>query len=190
MPTNTNVLALPSADAIRQAMKPHATALLVIAIAFLVIGSAAIIFPGIATLVVESFIGWLMIFSGILYGVFAFRVQGAWKIAGTVAMALLSIATGAILLLYPLQGIVTVTLVLAAYFIVIGVLRAIDAIRHRGANHWGWALASALASLILGVIIYLGFPGTAVWTLGLLFGIDLIFYGWSLIGLRSTIQSA
>jgi uncharacterized membrane protein HdeD (DUF308 family) len=174
--------------ALQNALQSHTTALLGFGILFLVVGTAAILLPVLATFVAESLLGGLMILSGFLYGALAFQLRGFWNIVWTVIVGLLSIAAGVILLLYPLRGILTLTIFLAAYFIVTGVFKGIHALQHRAINGWMWSLASAIASIALGSMVWWGFPGTAVWTLGLLFGIDLIFYGWALIAIRSAVQ--
>lgn len=175
--------------AIQDALKTHTTALLVFGILFLVVGSAAILLPALATLVAESLLGGLMILSGILYGALTFQLRGFWNNVWTVIIALLSIAAGVILLLYPLRGILTLTIFLAAYFIVTGVFKGIHALQHRAINGWVWSLVSAIASILLGLMVWWGFPGTAVWMLGLLFGVDLIIYGWTLIAIRSAVKN-
>lgn len=48
-------------------------------------------------------------------------------------------------------------------------------------DNWGWLLVSGLLSLIAGVLIWIGWPSSAAWALGLLVGIELIFGGWSMI---------
>lgn len=78
---------------------------------------------------------------------------------------------------------------LTAYFIAAGILKAVHALQHRGIVGWGWALVSGLISVLLGVLIWSGFPGTALWALGLIVGIDLIFYGWALISLHSLLKA-
>ncbi|WP_051497723.1 HdeD family acid-resistance protein [Candidatus Contendibacter odensensis] len=179
-----------SGAVIQDALKSHTTALLVFSILFLVVGSAAILLPVLATFVAESLLGGLMILSGFLYGALAFQLRGFWNIVWTVLIALLSIVAGLVLWFYPLQGVLTLTLFLAAYFIIIGVFKGIHALQHRATHGWVWSLVSAIASIALGGMVGWGFPGTALWTLGLLFGIDLIFYGWALIALRSAVKDS
>jgi uncharacterized membrane protein HdeD (DUF308 family) len=175
--------------ALEDALKTHTTALLVFGILFLVAGSVAILLPALATLVAENLLGGLMILSGILYGALTSQLRGFWNNAWTVILALLSIAAGLILLLYPLQGILTLTIFLAAYFIVTGVFKGIHALHHRGINGWVWSLVSAIASILLGLAVWWGLPETAAWVLGLLFGVDLIIYGWALIGIRAAVKN-
>ena len=62
-----------------------------------------------------------------------------------------------------------------------GVYRSTD-------NGATWALASAAASILLGLVVFSGFPGSATWAIGLLVGIDLLFYGMTLLALRAAVN--
>ncbi len=177
-----------SGAVIQDALKSHTTALLGFGILFMVVGTAAILLPALATFVAESLLGGLMILSGFLYCGLSFQLRGFWNRVWMLIAGLLTIAAGLVLWFYPLRGILTLTIFLAAYFIVTGVFKGIHALQHRTINGWMWSLASAIASILLGGMVWWGFPGTALWTLGLLFGIDLIFYGWALIAIRSAVQ--
>lgn len=88
-------------------------------------------------------------------------------------------ANGGVLLWHPIEGAVTLTLLLVAFFIVEGAFQIAAAFqnRHAFARSWGWLLMSGVADLMLAAVIVLGWPGTAVWALGLLVGINLITSG-------------
>ena len=94
--------------------------------------------------------------------------------------ALLSLGIG-ILLLYPLTGILSLTLVIAVFFMAGGLFRILLAFRLRPLDHWGWLLVSGILSLLLAAIILTQWPTAAAWLLGLLVGIDLMFSGWTLL---------
>lgn len=106
--------------------------------------------------------------------------------AAAIFIGLLSIAAGLFLLLFPLEGVVALTLVLIALFLAAGVVKCAYAWKLRDGKGWGWMLAAGLASLTFGVLIWTGLPGSAFWVLGLLVGIDLMFYGASLLALVIT----
>ena len=57
------------------------------------------------------------------------------------------------------------------------------ALEHRTglSGRWGWMLASGILDIVLGVLLILGLPGTALWAIGLLLGLNLLFGGWALI---------
>ena len=188
----TTALVSPSAPSsgvvIQDALKSHTTALLGFGILFLAVGTAAILLPVLGTFVAQSLLSGLMILSGFLYCGLSFQLRGFWNVVWTAIVGLLSIAAGLILLFYPLQGILTLTLFLSAYFIVTGVFKGIHTLQHQSHHGCIWSLVSAIASIALGSMVWWGFPGTALWTLGLLFGVDLIFYGCALIAIRSAVK--
>ena len=90
-----------------------------------------------------------------------------------------------VLLLWPISGTISLTLVLIAFFIVEGIVSIMYAIEHRNqlTGQWGWMILSGIIDLILAAIIFAGLPGTAVWALGLLVGINMLFGGAALIAM-------
>src|SRR5215471_2847363 len=167
---------------VREAIRNHWVLFLIQGLIMVVLGIFAVAEPMVATLAVTLFAGWMFILSGIvgLAGVFtARRVPGFWW---SLITALLAIAVGIYLLWRPLIGVLSLTLVVAAFFAAQGISLIITAIGHRGVlPSWGWLLFSGIIDLILAAIIFSGWPGTAEWTLGLLFGINLIMWGISLV---------
>ena len=162
--------------------------LLIAGIALIVLGTFAIIAPGIATLFVTTFIGWTFIVSAVAEFYLAFQVHGGWRIAGAVLTGLISLVAGIWLLLNPAAGALALTFLLAAYFVATGVVKAIAAWQLRGLQGAGWTFLSAACSVVLGFLVFSGWPGTAVWLIGLIVGIDLLFYGWALIALRAAVN--
>jgi len=148
----------------------------------IVLGMLAVALPNISTLEIELLVGWLFILGGFLRVVTIYRkrhMPGFWwsLLSGVLAMAL-----GVILIAGPMQGIVTLTAVLAAFFIieeVAAIFIALDYRRHF--PHWGWTLFSGIVSLGLAYLIVKGWPNTTAWIIGLYVGINMIFIGMSLI---------
>jgi uncharacterized membrane protein HdeD (DUF308 family) len=167
---------------VREAIRNHWVLFLIQGLVMVVLGLFAVAEPMVATIAVTIFAGWMFLVSGIvgLAGVFtARRVPGFWW--GLIT-ALLAIAVGIYLLWRPLAGVLSLTLVVAAFFAAQGISLIITAIGHRGVlASWGWLLFSGIVDLILAAIILSGWPGTAEWTLGLLFGINLLMWGVSLV---------
>jgi uncharacterized membrane protein HdeD (DUF308 family) len=97
--------------------------------------------------------------------------------------AVIGIVAGVSLLGWPLLGTLSLTAVLIAFLLAEGIVTIMYALEHRGAlsGRWGWMLASGIVDIGLGVLLLVGLPGTALWALGLLLGINLIFGGWALI---------
>ena len=97
--------------------------------------------------------------------------------------AALSVGTGVLLIMRPIEGAVSLTLLLTAFFIVEGGFQTMVALasRHAMPGTWAWMLLSGIADLVLAAIIIMGWPGTAVWALGLLVGVNLLTSGWAVV---------
>lgn len=163
---------------------------LIFGIALIVFGLLAITMPQISTLAVELMIGWLLLLSGVVHGWSTFSMRGAWNIAGSAIVAILSLVVGGMLLLNPFEGILTLTMLMVAFFLAAGVAKIYYAFQNRHVRGWGWGVVSGIASLAIGVLILVGWPSTATWALGLLFGIDLFISGWSLIAIYPALRQA
>ena len=167
---------------IGEAIHRHWVLFLIQGLIMIVLGVLAIGEPMVASFAVALFAGWLFLFSGVvgLAGVFTARhVPGfLWGLAS----ALLGIVIGIYLIWRPLAGVVTLTLAVAIYFGAQGICQIIAAIAQRSMlRSWGWVVFGGLVNIALAAIIISGWPGTAEWTLGLLFGINLLMWGFTLV---------
>ena len=171
--------------ALAGAIHEHWALFLIEGIILVILGIAAIALPPIATLAFTIIIGWVFLISGVV-GLFttfwARHVPGFWW---SLISAIIGIAAGVVLLLWPITGTLSLTLVLIAFFVIEGIVSIMYAIEHRNqlTGRWGWMLVSGIIDLILAGIIFAGLPGTAEWALGLLVGINMLFGGAALIAM-------
>ena len=150
-------------------------------IALIILGAIAIIFPFIATIAVKIFLGWLFLIGGVIQIIHAFRSQKWTGFGWSMLVGLLYLVAGGWLAFFPLTGIFTLTLLLSALFIAQGVMESLLAFRMRPDKGWGWVLFAGLIALAVGVLIFIELPGSAVWAIGLLAGINMISSGWAYI---------
>jgi uncharacterized membrane protein HdeD (DUF308 family) len=150
-----------------------------------VLGLAAIIVPPIAGLATTVLIGWLFLIAGIVGLLFTLRARQAPGFIWSLLSAIVAIVAGGTLLWNPLQGLITLTYVLIAFFIFDGILMIVLAISHRRemSGRWEWLMFNGIIDLVLAAIVISGMPGTLAWALGLLVGIDMMFGGGSLIAM-------
>jgi uncharacterized membrane protein HdeD (DUF308 family) len=153
-------------------------------------GIVAIVLPTIASIATAIFVGWLLVFASALYVVDAFSTRDGRRIAVRLLFALLSFAAGLYLLVSPLDGAFTLTVVLAMWFLAIGVARIATGIAERGVPGAGMLVLSGVLSLVLGLLIALQLPESATWAIGLLVGIDLVFTGTLLLSLARSLRRA
>jgi uncharacterized membrane protein HdeD (DUF308 family) len=147
----------------------------------IILGVLAVAAPAWATIAVDIYVGWLFAFSGVIGLVAMFSAGSVPGFLWTFVTALLSVAVGGLLLWKPAEGVLSLTVVLTAFFIVEGVFQAVAAVIYRDGmpGSWGWLLLSGLADLALAAIIIMGWPGSGV--LGLLVGINLLTSGWAVV---------
>ena len=151
----------------------------------LIAGLAAIALPHVAALTVNLLLGAVLVVHGIVQGIHAFFMRGlkgfVWQVLG----ALAAIVVGSMLLVYPIAGVVSLTLVVAVFLTIIGGLKTGMAFRLKPLRGWGWLAFNGVLVGLLGVLILAQFPQVVTWVLGLLVGIDMVLSGaWlSLVGL-------
>jgi uncharacterized membrane protein HdeD (DUF308 family) len=167
------------ADAVRR----HWKLFLFEGIALVILGLLAVMAPVVASVAATVFFGWILLVSGVAGLLTTFRGRQLPGFGWSLLSAVVGIVAGALLLLWPLQGTLSLTAVLVAFLWIEGVVTIMYALEHRNApsGRWGWMLASGILDVGLGVLIFAGLPGTALWALGLIVGINLLFGGWALI---------
>jgi uncharacterized membrane protein HdeD (DUF308 family) len=173
-------------------LKTHWKALLIEGILLVVLGLAAVILPPFASLAVAILLGWLFVISGIAQLILTFSTRGLPGFGWSLVSAILAVAAGVVLLLWPVQGVYTLTVVIGVYFVMEGVATIMYALEHRKqlTERWGFLVAAGIADLVVAAIIVTGLPGSATWAIGLLVGINLVFGGTSLISLALAARNA
>jgi uncharacterized membrane protein HdeD (DUF308 family) len=148
----------------------------------IVLGVLAIAVPEVASLAITILIGWLFVVGGIFRTATVLNSRQRPGFGWSLATALLAIALGLVLLIHPLAGVLTLTMALAAFFVLEGVLAIFVALEfRRHLPSWGWVIVNGLVDLLLAYLIWRGWPSSAGWAIGLLVGINMIFLGLSLV---------
>ena len=166
-------------------VRAHWKAFLVEGVVLLLLGLAAIVIPPLASLAVTIVLGWMFLMSGIAglaVTYWARQMPGFWW---SLISAALAISAGVILLARPVQGTLTLTIVVGAYFVAEGVATIMYALEHRRelSGRWSWMLLAGLMDIVISFFIIAGLPGSALWAIGLLVGINLLIGGTALIGM-------
>jgi uncharacterized membrane protein HdeD (DUF308 family) len=167
------------------AVREHWKAFLFEGILLVVLGLAAMIVPPLASLAVAIFLGWMFLISGVVGLALTFwarQMPGFWWSLISAALAVLA---GLVLLARPVQGVLTLTIVISAYFLAEGVTTIMYALEHRRelSERWSWLLFAGIVDILIATMIVSGLPGSAEWAIGLLVGINLLFGGASMIGM-------
>jgi uncharacterized membrane protein HdeD (DUF308 family) len=153
---------------------------LALGVLLIVLGTIALGYSFLTTLVSVVFLGWLLVAGGVLQAVHAFW-RRAWSgFFVDLLVGVLYAVVGGLIVTHPVTSAMDLTLIMAVLFLFSGVFRIVTAIAVPF-QHRGWLLLNGIITAVLGVMIMAQWPESGFWVIGLFIAIDLIFNGWSLV---------
>jgi len=150
---------------------------IVLSVLMITAGVIAIGAPMIAGVAVTALIAWLLVFSGLLHAAFAWRHGRAGAVLWEILLGIVYGAIGFYLLANPVAGLASLTLAVAIYLLIEGVLEFVLSFQFRPLPGSGWLLVDGIITLILAVMIWSTWPSSAAWVVGTLVGISMLFSG-------------
>jgi uncharacterized membrane protein HdeD (DUF308 family) len=175
-------------DSIGEGLRRGRRWLMVAGVLAVIAGVIAIVVPAVASVTVAIFIGWMLLFGAVAMLVDAFVVRDVGRIVLRMLLALLTGAAGIALLAAPLHGTYTLTVLLVLWFALTGTMRIAVAVAERGRPGAGWTGANGVLTLLLAILIGAKLPSSADWAIGLLVGIDFLFFGVGAIVAASALK--
>lgn len=166
-------------------IQKYRTAFIVESIFLIILGLLAIALPFYASLSFELIIGWILALGG---AVLLYKSCSTIREPGGIMSflgAIIYLIVGILMLIYPLTGMLTLTLLLGIFFILEGIAKIVMSFELKPAQNWGWLLFNGIVALIMAGIILVGWPSTALWVLGLLIGINMVFFGSAMLAIVS-----
>jgi uncharacterized membrane protein HdeD (DUF308 family) len=145
----------------------------------IVFGILAVGSPFLAAVAVNAVIAWLIILAGVVHLILAFHVHRAGSMIWKLLVGLAYGFFGIYLLMHPVLGVASLTLVLASLFLIEGILDIVLFFQMRSMRGSGWVLGDGIITLLLGLLIYLQWPSSSVWAIGTLVGASMIITGIS-----------
>ncbi|MES2220292.1 MAG: DUF308 domain-containing protein [Acidobacteriota bacterium] len=155
----------------------------------IILGILAILLPFFAGIAITTFIGWLLLFAGIVHLIYCWHSRNTGGVIWQLLIAILYLFVGFYIIFHPARGLVTLTLLLASYFVVEGVIELVLYFRLRSSHRAGWFLWDGLITLLLGILIWAHWPFSSVWVLGTIIGISLLSSGFARLFARPTLTS-
>jgi|tagenome__1003787_1003787.scaffolds.fasta_scaffold20027905_1 uncharacterized membrane protein HdeD (DUF308 family) len=150
----------------------------VVGILALIGGFGAILVPAVASVTIAIFIGWMLVLVGAVMLGHEIRMRHlAHRRWQDLLTAILTVLAGICLLVFPLTGTLTLTFFLAAWFLGTGAMEMVAWWQMRGAPGVGLLALNGVVSLVLGILIVANLPSSGAWAIGLLVGVNLVFFG-------------
>lgn len=144
------------------------------------IGLLAIALPFVAGVSVTIGLGVLLVLGGFVHAAHAFTARGWSGSLWQVALAAVSVVAGLSLLVNPALGLATLTVLLVAYLLFDGVAELWMSIRMADQPGRASVAVSGLLSLVIAGFLWVGFPASTTWAIGLLVGVSLLMTGLSM----------
>ena len=162
-------------------IKKNAGMAMVVGVVMLIVGFLAIGSPLVVGLSVAVVVGVLLLIGGVSQLVLAIKAGAFGKGLMNFIVGIVTVVVGLFMISRPGAGLASLTLFLAAYFVVTGIFESMSAFQIKPARGWGWTLFSGIVSVLLGFMIWGQFPLSGAWAIGTLVGIRMLVSGWTLI---------
>ncbi len=172
-----------------EAISRHWAWAVAVGIVMILLGALAIVYPAITSVGAVILLAIVLLVAGLVQFIHALNIRGWGGFFWHILVALTYAVIGILLLVYPLGGLITLTLLLSIYFVLSGIFKIVLSAVSRHASNWGWMLFSGIVAVVLGVIVFFSWPLSAIWFLGLLVGVDLVIGGFSLAALGTGAHS-
>ena len=159
-------------------------------VGLLVLGAIAIWAPEVTGMTVSVIVGIVLILGGIVRTAFAWIATGWGSLFLRAAVGILTIIAGGYMIMQPNVGSQALAIVLVFYLFADGITSLIFAMRLPPAAGGAWMMLGAMASLVIGVLMWMQWPAAGELAVGILIGIKLILDGVTLIGVGSVAKAA
>ena len=149
-----------------------------VGVLLIALGIGAIALPNMTTIVAETWIAIILCSAGASKVFYAIQTRSEgfiWKLL----LGVLYVATGIILFVYPLIGVLSLTLLLGSFLLTEGVFESLLAFQLRSRQNWGWVLANGIITIFLGALVWFEWPFDAPWLIGTLVGVSILSTGIS-----------
>jgi uncharacterized membrane protein HdeD (DUF308 family) len=156
----------------------------------IVFGMVAIGSPFIAALAVSVVVGWLVVLAGVVHVMLAFRAHGAGSMIWKLLIGIAYLCFGGYLIVHPVLGAASLTLLLASLFLIEGILNIVLYVKMRPMHGSSWMLIDGIITLLLGVLIYMQWPSSSAWAIGTLVGVSMIFSGVARVMMSFAVRKA
>lgn len=156
---------------------------LALGILLVIAGVVALLFPVLAAVTAALYVGWFALIAGVIELVVTWRTRNEPHLGWRVAVGILYIVLGFLLVTNPVAGAASLALLVGGLMAASGVVEIMLAVRNKPKAGWGWLLADGIVSILLAVLIVIGWPLSSLVLIGYLVGFQIILCGAARIAL-------
>ena len=150
-----------------------------LSILLIVAGVLAVIVPPASGIAVTILVGWLLVLCGAAHLAYSWHTRASGGLFWGILLGIIYGIVGGYVLLHPMVGLESLTLLLAAYLFVASILEFILAFQLRPLRGSGWLLVDGIITLVLAIMIWRTWPSNTLWVVGTLVGISMLCSGFT-----------
>ena len=154
----------------------------------IIFGILAIAMPWVAGQSILLMVGALVMAAGVLRMIWAFKAGSLGKGILVFVIGVLTLLAGIAVIAHPVMSSAILTVMLAVYFFVDGFSELMAAFSLKEGK--GWLIFDAVVTILLGIMIFTGFPLAGTVAIGVFLGIKLLFVGVTMLTVRSAVKNA
>ncbi len=175
---------------ITEKMKANRSILIMLGILQIIFGIIALSTPWVASVAITEIISILFIITGVVqfFQIMHSHFGSKAKYASGALISILYVIAGCYLIFNPAKAVITLTLIIGWFFIIKGAIILIESFRTKTTK--SWMMVNGAITLILGILILSDIQGGAIWIIGILVGINLVFTGWAALFMGLSIPKA
>lgn len=162
--------------------KKHLSFLFFEGIVFIILGVLALTLPWFFSVAVTVVLGWILIVAGVVMGIQMIQRYQKPGFTSSLLATILLVGIGIALIVWPVAGTEVLTILISIFFFLEGLFKIFLAVRLRKFGNPVWVMLSGILAIALAAIIWIGWPNTAHWFIGLLIGVNLLFFGFAQLG--------
>ena len=152
------------------------------------VGVLLLIYPFATATLTTVFLGGALIVAGLAGFILALNSQTAGSFFTRILLAVIYGLTGLVLLVFPFQGMASLTLFVGAMLVVRGTYACVAGFRLRPLAGWGSLLADGVMSALAGGLVLVKWPSSTFWAVGTLVGASVLVTGLSRLELAAGIR--
>lgn len=174
-------------DTLTKQVSKSATWSIVMGALTAVIGVLMIIYPFATAAASTVFLGSALIMIAAAQLIFAFTSESAGSFFLKLLLGILYGIAGAMLVVFPAAGVVSLTGVLGVMLVAEGIVEIFIAFGAARANR-GWFVFSAISSILLGVLILAQWPNSSAWAIGTIVGVGVLINGVTRVAISTAVR--
>ena len=178
-----------SAQSVTEDVKKRSAWSIAMGVLTAVLGVFLILYPFATAMITTVLLGWILILVGVAQFVFALHTQTVGNFLLKVLLGILYVVAGIALAFLPIEGVIVLTGVLGTLLLIQAGLLTVTAFQMKPIDGWVWYLADAIASLLVGVLIFVKWPNSSMWAIGTLVGVAVLVGGISRVMIAAKIRS-